>query len=144
MISLRGFRGGQYCFDMLIDIEALEGDFCTAIAAAISTGRRYKGMHSYDVPALLVESGAGERFTRHAISGASRFHAQITRARRGGSCCPFGSRSRFLFKMDFAEVSNTFRASAAAREGAFQLLREIAWEMKQQIGRNRAGISAAH
>jgi thymidylate synthase ThyX len=44
---------------------------------------------------------------------------------------PFGARSRFLFKMDFAEVEYISRVRSAVK-GHFSY-RQIAWEMKQRI-----------
>jgi hypothetical protein len=44
---------------------------------------------------------------------------------------PFGARSRFLFKMDFAEAEYIARVRSGVK-GHFSY-REIAWEMKQQI-----------
>ena len=45
---------------------------------------------------------------------------------------PFGARSRFLFKMDFAEVEYISRVRSGVK-GHFSY-REIAWEMKQKLG----------
>jgi thymidylate synthase ThyX len=44
---------------------------------------------------------------------------------------PFGARSRFLFKMDFAEVEYISRVRSGVK-GHFSY-REIAWEMKQRV-----------
>jgi hypothetical protein len=44
---------------------------------------------------------------------------------------PFGARSRFLFKMDFAEAEYISRVRSGVK-GHFSY-REIAWEMKQRI-----------
>jgi len=44
---------------------------------------------------------------------------------------PFGARSRFLFKMDFAEVEYISRIRSGVK-GHFSY-REIAWEMKQRV-----------
>jgi len=44
---------------------------------------------------------------------------------------PFGARSRFLFKMDFAEVEYISRVRSGVK-GHFSY-REIAWEMKERV-----------
>jgi len=44
---------------------------------------------------------------------------------------PFGARSRFLFKMDFAEVEYILRVRSGVK-GHFSY-REIAWEMKLRV-----------
>src|SRR6201999_1613557 len=57
---LRGFRGGQYCFDMLIDIGAYRDMHrhrrCHQFRQA------YTGRHGYDVPELLGLSGADAEY----------------------------------------------------------------------------------
>ena len=45
---------------------------------------------------------------------------------------PFGARSRFLFKMDFAEAEYIARLRSGVK-GHFSY-REIAWEMKRRMG----------
>ena len=44
---------------------------------------------------------------------------------------PFGARSRFLFKMDFAEAEYISRLGSGVK-GHFSY-RQIAWEMKQKM-----------
>jgi thymidylate synthase ThyX len=44
---------------------------------------------------------------------------------------PFGARSRFLFKMDFAEVEYISRVRSGVK-GHFSY-REVAWEMKERV-----------
>jgi hypothetical protein len=44
---------------------------------------------------------------------------------------PFGARSRFLFKMDFAEVEYICRVRSGVK-GHFSY-RQIAWEMKRKM-----------
>jgi hypothetical protein len=44
---------------------------------------------------------------------------------------PFGARSRFLFKMDFAEVEYIARVRSGVK-GHFSY-RDVAWQMKQRV-----------
>ncbi len=67
---------------------------------------------------------------REAMDGALRtMHALPSPGRE--YLLPFGARSRFLFKMDFAEVEYISRVRSGVK-GHFSY-REIAWEMKQKL-----------
>ena len=124
---LRGFRGGQYCFDMLIDIGAYRDMHrhrrCHQYRQA------YTGNHGYDVPVALIEAGAEEEY-RQAMDAAFRAMNDLPDPARQ-YLLPFGARSRFLFKMDFAEAEYISRTRSGVK-GHFSY-REIAWEMKCRI-----------
>jgi thymidylate synthase ThyX len=124
---LRGFRGGQYCFDMLIDIGAYRDMHrhrrCHQYRQAFS------GRHGYDVPQPLLESGAEEAYRSAMNAALESMHALPDPARQ--YLLPFGARSRFLFKMDLAEVEYISRVRSGVK-GHFSY-REIAWEMKQRV-----------
>jgi thymidylate synthase ThyX len=124
---LRGFRGGQYCFDMLIDIGAYRDMHrhrrCHQYRQAFS------GRHGYDVPQALLESGAEESYRSAMNAALGSMHALPDPARQ--YLLPFGARSRFLFKMDFAEAEYISRVRSGVK-GHFSY-REIAWEMKQRV-----------
>ena len=53
---------------------------------------------------------------------------------------PFGARSRFLFKMDFAEVEYISRVRSGVK-GHFSY-REIAWEMKERLAEIEPELAA--
>jgi thymidylate synthase ThyX len=133
---LRGFRGGQYCFDMLIDIGAYRDMHrhrrCHQYRQA------YSGEHGYDVPALLKDSGAEPAY-RSAMDAAMKA-MQETAAPARQYLLPFGARSRFLFKMDFAEVEYISRVRSGVK-GHFSY-RRIAWEMKQRVAEKEPGLAA--
>jgi hypothetical protein len=124
---LRGFRGGQYCFDMLIDVGAYRDMHrhrrCHQYRQA------YNGHHGYDVPALLVAAGAETPYREAMDAALSAMQMLPATARQ--YLLPFGARSRFLFKMDFAEVEYISRVRSAVK-GHFSY-REIAWEMKERV-----------
>jgi thymidylate synthase ThyX len=124
---LREFRGGQYCFDMLIDIGAYRDMHrhrrCHQYRQA------YTGCHGYEMPAPLLDSGA-EGLYRNAMDTALRTMRALP-SPGGEYLLPFGARSRFLFKMDFAEVEYISRVRSGVK-GHFSY-REIAWEMKQRL-----------
>jgi len=121
---LAGFRGGQYAYDLTIDIGAYRD---------LHRHRRcqkfrqdYSGGLGYDTPALVAEAGASEVY-QAAMDSA---FATLRSLPEPGShyLLPFGARSRFLFKMDFAEAEYIARLRSGVK-GHFSY-RQIAWEMK--------------
>jgi thymidylate synthase ThyX len=121
---LAGFRGGLYAYDMAIDIGAYRDLHrhrrCQKFRQA------YAGTLGYDTPALVADAGAGEIYSR-AMEAA--FETMKSLAAPGAQyLLPFGARSRFLFKMDFAEAEYISRLRSGVK-GHFSY-REIAWEMK--------------
>jgi thymidylate synthase ThyX len=121
---LAGFRGGLYAYDLVIDVGAYRDLHrhrrCQKYRQA------YSGKLGYDVPALVTEAGAGELY-----EGAMRQALETTHrlpAPGAHYLLPFGARSRFLFKMDFAEAEYISRLRSGVK-GHFSY-REIAWEMK--------------
>jgi len=124
---LRGFRGGQYCFDMLIDIGAYRD--MHRHRRCHQFRQDYTGRHGYEVPGLLGLSGA-EAMYRVAMDSAFAAIGQLPEPARQ-YLLPFGARSRFLFKMDFAEVEYISRVRSGVK-GHFSY-RGIAWEMKERV-----------
>jgi hypothetical protein len=124
---LRGFRGGQYCFDMLIDVGAYRDMHrhrrCHQYRQA------YSGLHGYEVPKLVVEAGAEDVYREAMDAALTEMRGLQEPARQ--YLLPFGARSRFLFKMDFAEVEYISRVRSAVK--GHLSYREIAWEMKQRV-----------
>jgi thymidylate synthase ThyX len=121
---LAGFRGGLYAYDFTIDIGAFRD---------LQRHRRcqkfrqpYTGRLGYDTPALIADAGASKVY-ESAMSAA--FEAMQSLPPAGAQyLLPFGGRSRFLFKMDFAEAEYISRLRSGVK-GHFSY-REIAWEMK--------------
>ncbi len=124
---LRAFRGGQYCYDMLIDVGAYRDMHrhrrCHQYRQA------YHGLHGYEVPQGLTEAGA-EPLYRAAMQSALEVMQQLPDPARQ-YLLPFGAKSRFLFKMDFAEVEYISRVRSGVK-GHFSY-REIAWDMKLRL-----------
>jgi len=121
---LTSFRGGLYAYDFVIDIGAYRDLHrhrrCQKFRQA------YAGNLGYDVPATISESGAAGIYDS-AMRAA--FEAMRTLPAPGAEyLLPFGARSRFLFKMDFAEAEYISRLRSGVK-GHFSY-REIAWEMK--------------
>jgi hypothetical protein len=124
---LRGFRGGPYCFDMLIDIGAYRD--LHRHRRCHQYRQAFAGLHGYDVPQALVESGADGAYRAAMNAALEAMHDLPDPARQ--YLLPFGARSRFLFKMDFAEAEYIARVRSGVK-GHFSY-REIAWEMKRRM-----------
>src|SRR5579871_3997771 len=121
---LEQFRGGPYVYDLAIDIGAYRDLHrhrrCHQFRQA------YSGNLGYDTPALVAEAGAAPSF--ESAMRAAFDTMRILPAPGAHYLLPFGARSRFLFKMDFAEAEYISRLRSGVK-GHFSY-REIAWEMK--------------
>jgi len=121
---LSGFRGGLYAYDFVIDIGAYRD--MQRHRRCQKFRQEYSGALGYETPALIAEAGAGEIYER-AMNAA--FAAMRGLPAPGAHyLLPFGARSRFLFKMDFAEAEYISKLRSGVK-GHFSY-RQIAWEMK--------------
>jgi thymidylate synthase ThyX len=127
---LREFRGGQYCFDMTIDIGAYRDLHrhrrCQQFRQA------YSGKLGFDTPPL-----APHDIFRTAMEAAFQAMENLPQP-AAQYLLPFAARSRFLFKMDFAEAEYISRVRSGVK-GHFSY-RKIAWEMKQRIQEHEPGL----
>jgi thymidylate synthase ThyX len=124
---LRGFRGSLYAFDIVMDIGAYRDLHrhrrCQQFRQAYTT------MLGYSVPSAIEQSGIGDVYQRamqHALSAVDRLPAPGSHY-----LLPFGVRSRFLFKMDFAEAEYISRLRSGVK--GHSSYREIAWKMKEKM-----------
>jgi thymidylate synthase ThyX len=124
---LAGFRGGPYAYDLAIDVGAYRDLHrhrrCQKFRQA------YSGSLGYDTPLLIGEAGAAAVYDT-AMRGAFETMRRLP-SPGAHYLLPFGARSRFLFKMDFAEAEYIARLRSGVK-GHFSY-REIAWEMKQAM-----------
>lgn len=124
---LGGFRGGLYAYDFTIDIGAYRDLHrhrrCQKFRQA------YSGKLGYDTPALVNAAGALDVYETAMRSVWAALDALPQPGR--DYLLPFGARSRFLFKMDFAEAEYISRLRSGVK-GHFSY-REIAWEMKVKM-----------
>jgi len=124
---LRGFRGSLYAFDIVMDIGAYRD--LHRHRRCQQYRQSYSGKLGYDTPDALV--GAGSKDEYDSLM-AETFRAMET---LGGSAAhylmPFAARSRFLFKMDFAEAEYIARLRSGVK-GHFSY-RRVAWEMKEKM-----------
>ena len=81
------------------------------------------------MPKGLLEAGAEAPYRDAMDAALATMHALPDPARQ--YLLPFGAKSRFLFKMDFAEAEYIARVRSGVK-GHFSY-REIAWEMKLRM-----------
>ena len=126
---LRGFRGGLYAFDIVMDIGAWRD--LHRHRRCQQFRQEYSVRLGFETPRMLVDAGldgvyaaaVGEVFGALRALPAPGSHYLI----------PFGARSRFLFKMDFAEAEYISKLRSGVK-GHFSY-RRIAWHIKQQMER---------
>jgi thymidylate synthase ThyX len=97
--------------------------------------RQYRQAYSarlgYEAPQTILDAGVESDY-RAAMEDA--LAAGRTLPSPGAQyVVPFGARSRFLFKMDFAEAEYICRLRSGVK-GHFSY-RQVAWEMKQAMER---------
>ena len=124
---LRGFRGGLYAYDIVMDIGAYRDMHrhrrCQQYRQA------YSGRLGFDTPQALRDAGIAENY-KVVMSDALDTMQQLP-GPAAHYLLPFGARSRFLFKMDFAEAEYIARLRSGVK-GHFSY-RQVAWEMKQKM-----------
>jgi len=123
----RAFRNAPYSFDMVIDVGAYRD---------LHRHRRcqqfrqdYSGRLGYDTPELVSRCGATSLYEQ-AMTAALAASSELG-GLGGQYLLPFGARSRFLFKMDFAEAEYISRVRSGVK-GHFSY-RDIAWQMKRKM-----------
>jgi thymidylate synthase ThyX len=124
---LREFRGGPYVYDFVIDIGAYRD--LHRHRRCQQSRQAYSGQLGYETPDAVRESGLSELY-----DGVMRQTFVDMGQLPGGAAhylLPFAARSRFLFKMDFAEAEYIARLRSGVK-GHFSY-RKIAWEMKQKM-----------
>jgi thymidylate synthase ThyX len=123
----RHFRGAPYVFDFVMDIGAYRD---------MHRHRRcqqfrqfYTNKLGYERPEVLAKCDAEQIFA-NAISVADEAIAKLPQP-AAQYLLPFAARSRFLFKMDFAELEYVSRLRSGVK-GHFSY-RKVAWGMKEAL-----------
>ena len=124
---LRAFRGGLYCYDIVMDVGAYR-DFhrhrrCQQFR------QDYSGNLGFSTPDAIAEAGLSEFYN----SSMDKAWAEMKSLPQPAAqyLLPFAGRSRFLFKMDFAAAEYISRLRSGVK-GHFSY-REIAWKMKERM-----------
>jgi len=125
----RAFRNAVYAFDMVMDIGAYRDLHrhrrCQQFRQA------FTGDLGYETPEAIREAGASGMY-EDAVNYALQTVRQLPQP-AAQYLLPFAARSRFLFKMDFAEAEYVARLRTGVK-GHFSY-RRIAWEMKRAMER---------
>ena len=124
---LRSFRGAVYTFDLVMDIGAYRDLHRHRRCQQLR--QDYTDSLGFEVPQPALDAGIGD-----LLSAAYQQTAAVRRqlpAPASQYLLPFGARSRFLFKMDFAEAEYICRLRSGVK-GHFSY-RKVAWEMKEKL-----------
>ena len=120
----RSFRGGLYAYDIVMDIGAYRDLHrhrrCHQFRQAYSAHLGYETPKAIEGAGMTEMYGAAMKRAMDAIWTLPQPASQYL--------LPFGARSRFLFKMDFAEAEYIARVRSGVK-GHFSY-RDIAWKMK--------------
>jgi thymidylate synthase ThyX len=124
---LRDFRCQPYVFDILMDIGAYRD--LHRHRRCQQFRQNYSATRTFETPALIMEAGLSEQYSR-LLSHAANVAATLPEP-GAHYLLPFATRSRFLFKMDFAEAEYIARLRSGVK--GHPSYRKIAWEMKQKM-----------
>lgn len=125
----RAFRNAPYVFDIVMDIGAYRDLHRHRRCQQFRQDYTYR--LGYETPEAVREAGAAQVFET-AMQQALEAVQQLPQP-AAQYLLPFGTRSRFLFKMDFAEVEYIAKLRTGVK-GHFSY-RRIAWELKQAMER---------
>jgi thymidylate synthase ThyX len=124
---LRNFRGGPYVYDIVMDIGAYRD--LHRHRRCLQLRQAYTSQLGFETPDAIAESGLSDFY---ASLMADVCNAVVTLREPGAQyLLPFATRSRFLFKMDFAEAEYIARVRSGVK-GHFSY-RRIAWLMKEKM-----------
>lgn len=121
------FRAAPYVFDIVMDIGAYRD--LHRHRRCQQFRQQYTNRLGYETPDLVSKCGATHEFTR-ALTTADAVISKLPQP-AAQYLLPFAARSRFLFKMDFAELEYISRLRSGVK-GHFSY-RKIAWEMKEAL-----------
>ena len=125
----RQFRSAPYVLDFVMDIGAYRDLHRHRRCQQLR--QPYTHRLGYETPAMVAQCGAGDVFA-DATAAADAAIARLPQP-AAQYLLPLASRSRSLFKMDFAELEYIARLRSGVK-GHFSY-RKVAWEMKQALER---------
>jgi len=123
----RQFRSAPYVFDMVMDIGAYRD--LHRHRRCQQFRQQYTNRLGYETPDVITKCGASDVYNQALQQAGSAMEKLPQPAAQ--YLLPFAARSRFLFKMDFAELEYISRLRSGVK-GHFSY-RKIAWEMKQAL-----------
>ena len=125
----RHFRSAPFVLDIVMDIGAYRD--LHRHRRCQQFRQHYTNTLGYETPDLVAKCGAG-RIYADALRAADEAIAKLPQP-AAQYLLPFAARSRFLFKLDFAELEYIARLRSGVK-GHFSY-RKVAWEMKQALER---------
>ena len=125
----RHFRSAPYVFEFVSDIGAYRD--LHRHRRCQQFRQHYTDRLGYETPELLTKCGV-EGMYSETLAATSAAIAKLPQP-AAQYLLPFAAKSRFLFKMDFAELEYISRLRSGVK-GHFSY-RKIAWEMKQALER---------
>ena len=101
----------------------------------------FTNVHGYEVPEGLAEAGLLRQYDA-AMTHAHEAFVHVSRAglvENAGYVLPLGTRTRALFKMDFAEA--LYIAELRSTPAGHFSYRRVAWEMYQAVARRHPALA---
>lgn len=126
---LKPFRGGQYVFDIVMDIGAYRD--LHRHRRCVQLRQDYSFELGYALPAAFTQGPIRETY-QAAMAAALRQYRNLPQP-AAQYLLPFGAHGRFLFKMDFAEIEYISKLRSGVK-GHFSY-RDIAWKMKLELAK---------
>ncbi|MGB8536660.1 MAG: FAD-dependent thymidylate synthase [Acidobacteriaceae bacterium] len=137
---LREFSAGQGLrFDILMDIGGFRD--MHRHRRCVQILQPFTHVHGYEVPEGLAEAGLLPQYDA-AMTQAHEAFLHVEQAglpEQAGYVLPLGTRTRALFKMDFAEA--LYIAELRSTPAGHFSYRRIAWEMYQAVARRHPALA---
>jgi hypothetical protein len=124
---LRNFRTAPYVYDIVMDIGAYRD--LHRHRRCQQFRQTYSSQLGYETPEAISAAGLSSKYLSY-VAQANKV-ASLLPQPGAQYLLPFATRSRFLFKMDFAEAEYIARLRSGVK-GHFSY-RKIAWEVKQKM-----------
>jgi thymidylate synthase ThyX len=101
----------------------------------------FTNAHGYEVPDGLAEAGILQQYNAAMMQAHGAFDkvGQAGLVENARYVLPLGTRTRALFKMDFAEA--LYIAELRSTPAGHFSYRRIAWEMYQAVSRKHPGLA---
>ncbi|HTZ60481.1 MAG TPA: FAD-dependent thymidylate synthase [Acidobacteriaceae bacterium] len=137
---LREFSSGQSLrFDILMDIGGFRD--MHRHRRCIQILQPFTNVHGYEIPDGLIEAGLRRQYDA-AMTQAHEAFVHVSRAglvENARYALPLGTRTRALFKMDFAEA--LYIAELRSAPAGHFSYRRVAWEMYQAVARRHPALA---
>jgi len=137
---LRAFSAGQGLrFDILMDIGGFRD--MHRHRRCIQILQPFTNAHGYEVPEVLAEAGLLRQY-ESVMTQAHEAYLNVSQAgfvENAAYVLPLGTRTRALFKMDFAEA--LYIAELRSTPAGHFSYRRIAWEMYQAVARKHPALA---